>query len=118
MGVSLFTFTITIVVEFRTFIIGIQCSLVIVLRHVDGLPMCLVGRFDVVDRATQPVFAQLLCFHLGSESIVIVGLKDACLIVPHEELHVSLLQEVQDLEDNGDRLIQSLDDGRQSLLLD
>ncbi len=51
MGVSLFTFTITIVVEFRTFIIGIQCSFVIVLRHVDGLPRCWVGRVDVVDRA-------------------------------------------------------------------
>ncbi len=49
MGVSLFTFPITIVVEFRTFIIGIQCSLVIVLQHVDGLPRCWVGRVDVVD---------------------------------------------------------------------
>ncbi len=47
-----------------------------------------------------------------------VGLKNARLVVPHEELHVSLLQEVQDLEDSGDRLILSLDDGRQSLLLD
>ncbi len=46
-----------------------------------------------------------------------VGLKNARPIVPHEELHVFLLQEVQDLEDSGDRLILSLDDGRQSLLL-
>ncbi len=47
-----------------------------------------------------------------------VGLEDARLIVPHEELYMSSLQEVQNLEDNGDRLILSLDDGRQSLLLD
>ncbi len=51
MGVSLFTFTIMIVVELRTFIIETQCSLVIVSRHVDGLPRCWVGRVDVVDRA-------------------------------------------------------------------
>ncbi len=51
MDVSLFTFTITIVVEFRTFIIGTQRFLVIILRHVDGLPRCWVGRVDVVDRA-------------------------------------------------------------------
>ncbi len=49
MGVSLVTFTITIVVEFRTFLIGIQCSLVIILRHVDSLPRCLVGQVNVVD---------------------------------------------------------------------
>ncbi len=47
-----------------------------------------------------------------------MGLKNTRLVVPHEELHVSLLQEVKDLEDSGDRLILSLDDGRQSLLLD
>ncbi len=51
MGVSRFTFTITIVVEFRTFIIGIQCSLVIILRHVDILPRCWVEQVNVVDRA-------------------------------------------------------------------
>ena len=33
MGVSLVTFNITIVVGFRTFLIGIKCSLVVFLRH-------------------------------------------------------------------------------------
>ena len=47
-----------------------------------------------------------------------VGLKNASLAVPHEELHVSSLQEIQDLEDSGDRLIERFDDDRQSLLLD
>ncbi len=61
MGVSLFTFTITVVVGFRTFIIGIQCSLVILLRHVDSRPRCWFGQINVVDRARQPVFAQFLC---------------------------------------------------------
>ncbi len=42
MDVSLVTFTITIVVEFRTFFIGIQRSFVILLRHVDSLPRCWV----------------------------------------------------------------------------
>ncbi len=118
MGVSLVTFTITIVVEFRTFFLGIQCSFVIVLRHVDSQPRCWVGQVNVVDRARQPVFAQFLCSHLDGESILTVGLKNARLVVPHEELHVSLLQEIQDLEDSGDRLIFRLDDGRQFLLLD
>ncbi len=31
---------------------------------------------------------------------------------------MSLLEEIQDLEDRGDRLVFSLDDGRQSLLVD
>ncbi len=51
MGVSLVTFTITIVVEFRTFLVGIQRSLVIILRHVDSLPRCLGEQVNVVDRA-------------------------------------------------------------------
>ena len=48
-----------------------------------------------------------------------MGLEDASPpIIPHEEQHVSLLQEVQDLEDHGDRLVFSLDDGRQCPLMD
>ena len=47
-----------------------------------------------------------------------MGLKNTSSVIPHEKLHVSLLQEIQDLEDRGDRLVFSLDDGRQSLLLD
>ncbi len=47
-----------------------------------------------------------------------VGLKDARLVISYEKLHMSSLQEVQNLEDNGDRLILSLDDDREVLLLD
>ncbi len=47
-----------------------------------------------------------------------VGIDYARLVISNEELYMSLLQEVQNLEENRDRLVLSLDDGRQVLFLD
>ena len=47
-----------------------------------------------------------------------MGLKDTSPVIPQEELYVSLLEEIEDLEDCRDRLVFGLDDGRQSLILD
>jgi hypothetical protein len=49
MGISLFSFTIT--VSLLTFIVGIHWVFFVVLRHVNGLPRWWGGRVDVVDRA-------------------------------------------------------------------
>ena len=98
MGVSLFSFTTTVKVGFRTFIIGIQSSFLVIVRHVNGLLRCwgrLVG--DVANRARHPVFAWFGCSHLGSESIITMGIDDASLVFSYEELYVPLVQEVQNL---------------------
>ncbi len=53
MSVSLFSFTITVEVGFRTFIVGIYDSLLLILaRHVNGLLLWWGGPVgDVVNRA-------------------------------------------------------------------
>ena len=116
MGISLFSFTITVEVGFRTFIVGTHRSfLIVVLRHVNDL----VRRrhVDVANFARKPVFAQFLCFAPRGESIGTVGIEHAGLIVSYEELYVPMLQEVQNLEENRDCLVLSFGDGRQVLFL-
>ncbi len=88
MGVSLASFTITVVMDSRTFIVGIHCYVFVVLRHVDELPMTWGRHVEIVNFA---IFAHFPCSELCGKSIGTVGIDHAGFIISYEELCMPLL---------------------------